>query len=69
METPMGILLLLIGFVSGAYGTIVGAGGGFTFVPALLNTISSFTASGSRYWFDCCTTQCNIWSLGLCPTK
>ena len=36
MEITLGILLLVIGFVSGAYGTIVGAGGGFIFVPALL---------------------------------
>lgn len=36
MEIALGILLLAIGFVSGAYGTIVGAGGGFIFVPALL---------------------------------
>ncbi|MGV3487152.1 MAG: sulfite exporter TauE/SafE family protein [Tuberibacillus sp.] len=31
-----GIILLLIGFVAGAYGIMVGAGGGFIFVPALL---------------------------------
>lgn len=31
-----GILLLLIGIIAGGYGTIVGAGGGFIFVPALL---------------------------------
>lgn len=31
-----GILLLLVGFFSGAYGIMVGAGGGFVFVPALL---------------------------------
>lgn len=30
------IVLLLIGIVSGAYGMMVGAGGGFIFVPALL---------------------------------
>ncbi|ASN06823.1 sulfite exporter TauE/SafE family protein [Virgibacillus necropolis] len=36
MEITMGILLLFIGFFSGAYGIIVGAGGGFIFVPALL---------------------------------
>ena len=36
MEIGFGILLLVIGFISGAYGTIVGAGGGFIFVPALL---------------------------------
>lgn len=29
-------LLFIIGLVAGAYGTIVGAGGGFIFVPALL---------------------------------
>jgi uncharacterized protein len=32
----MGMLLLLIGFMAGAYGIMVGAGGGFVFVPALL---------------------------------
>jgi uncharacterized membrane protein YfcA len=32
----IGFALLLIGFLSGAYGIIVGAGGGFVFVPALL---------------------------------
>ncbi|MFC0302657.1 sulfite exporter TauE/SafE family protein [Virgibacillus soli] len=31
-----GVLLLLIGLISGAYGILVGAGGGFIFVPALL---------------------------------
>ncbi|WP_308216582.1 sulfite exporter TauE/SafE family protein [Pseudalkalibacillus decolorationis] len=31
-----GLFLLLIGFLSGGYGVIVGAGGGFVFVPALL---------------------------------
>ncbi|RBP95847.1 hypothetical protein DFO70_102172 [Cytobacillus firmus] len=31
-----GLLLLLIGIIAGGYGTIVGAGGGFIFVPALL---------------------------------
>lgn len=31
-----GLLLLLIGLISGAYGIMVGAGGGFIFVPALL---------------------------------
>lgn len=31
-----GILLLIIGVIAGGYGTIVGAGGGFIFVPALL---------------------------------
>ena len=36
MEIGLGFLLLVIGFISGAYGTIVGAGGGFIFVPALL---------------------------------
>ena len=30
------VLLLLIGMFAGCYGTIVGAGGGFIFVPALL---------------------------------
>lgn len=32
----MGIILLLIGFFAGAYGIMVGAGGGFVFVPAIL---------------------------------
>lgn len=31
-----GLLLLIIGIIAGGYGTIVGAGGGFIFVPALL---------------------------------
>ena len=31
-----GIILLIIGFIAGAYGIMVGAGGGFIFVPALL---------------------------------
>nr|WP_309507480.1 sulfite exporter TauE/SafE family protein [Sediminibacillus dalangtanensis] len=31
-----GLLLLCIGIIAGGYGTIVGAGGGFIFVPALL---------------------------------
>lgn len=30
------LLLLPLGFVVGAYGTLVGAGGGFVLVPALL---------------------------------
>lgn len=36
MELTTGFLLLLIGILAGGYGTIVGAGGGFIFVPALL---------------------------------
>lgn len=36
MELSTGIILLLIGFISGGYGTIVGAGGGFIFVPVML---------------------------------
>jgi len=36
MPVVTGILLLIIGFVAGAYGIMVGAGGGFIFVPALL---------------------------------
>lgn len=36
MDTLAGLLLLLIGVIAGGYGTIVGAGGGFIFVPALL---------------------------------
>ncbi|MFC4802181.1 sulfite exporter TauE/SafE family protein [Neobacillus sp. GCM10023253] len=36
MDLTTGFLLLLIGILAGGYGTIVGAGGGFIFVPALL---------------------------------
>lgn len=36
MDISTGILLLIIGIIAGGYGTIVGAGGGFIFVPALL---------------------------------
>ncbi|PLR99149.1 sulfite exporter TauE/SafE family protein [Bacillus sp. T33-2] len=36
MEITTGLLLLAVGLVAGGYGTIVGAGGGFIFVPALL---------------------------------
>jgi uncharacterized protein len=36
MVFATGIQLLLIGIIAGGYGTIVGAGGGFIFVPALL---------------------------------
>ncbi|TMN21683.1 sulfite exporter TauE/SafE family protein [Lentibacillus cibarius] len=36
MDIGTGILLLVIGIIAGGYGTIVGAGGGFIFVPALL---------------------------------
>lgn len=36
MDPVTGLLLLFIGFIAGGYGTIVGAGGGFIFVPALL---------------------------------
>lgn len=36
MDITTGLLLLLIGLLSGGYGVIVGAGGGFVFVPALL---------------------------------
>ncbi|GHH97562.1 sulfite exporter TauE/SafE family protein [Neobacillus kokaensis] len=36
MDITTGMLLSLIGILSGAYGSIVGAGGGFIFVPALL---------------------------------
>ena len=34
--SPQDLLLLPLGLVSGAYGTIIGAGGGFVLVPALL---------------------------------
>lgn len=36
MDITTGFLLLIIGLIAGGYGTIVGAGGGFIFVPALL---------------------------------
>ncbi len=36
MDITTGLLLLIIGLIAGCYGTIVGAGGGFIFVPALL---------------------------------
>ncbi|MBE3554648.1 MAG: sulfite exporter TauE/SafE family protein [Thermicanus sp.] len=36
MEAGTILLLFVIGLIAGAYGTIVGAGGGFIFVPALL---------------------------------
>lgn len=36
LDITTGILLLSIGILAGGYGTIVGAGGGFIFVPALL---------------------------------
>ena len=34
--SPEDLLLLPLGLVSGAYGTVIGAGGGFVLVPALL---------------------------------
>lgn len=36
MDITTGVLLALIGIIAGGYGSIVGAGGGFIFVPALL---------------------------------
>ncbi|MCM3568444.1 sulfite exporter TauE/SafE family protein [Neobacillus mesonae] len=36
MDISSGLLILLIGALAAGYGTIVGAGGGFLFVPALL---------------------------------
>jgi uncharacterized protein len=36
MSLTTGLLLLAVGMLAGGYGTIVGAGGGFIFVPALL---------------------------------
>ncbi|MDC3412082.1 sulfite exporter TauE/SafE family protein [Aquibacillus sp. 3ASR75-11] len=36
MDLSSGLLLLIVGLIAGGYGTIVGAGGGFIFVPALL---------------------------------
>ncbi|MEN1970380.1 sulfite exporter TauE/SafE family protein [Lentibacillus sp. N15] len=36
MDIATALLLLVIGIIAGGYGTIVGAGGGFIFVPALL---------------------------------
>ncbi|WP_269799371.1 sulfite exporter TauE/SafE family protein [Bacillus sp. FJAT-42315] len=45
----MGMGLLFIGIVSGAYGVMIGAGGGFIFVPALLLLfhLSPATAAGT----------------------
>lgn len=36
MDISTGVFLFIIGIIAGGYGTIVGAGGGFIFVPALL---------------------------------
>lgn len=36
MDLTTGLLFLFIGILAGGYGTIVGAGGGFIFVPMLL---------------------------------
>lgn len=36
MDFTTGLMLLLVGILAGGYGTIVGAGGGFIFVPVLL---------------------------------
>ncbi len=36
MAVPDGVLFPALGFLVGAYGTIIGAGGGFLFVPLLL---------------------------------
>lgn len=36
MDISTGLLLVFIGLLAGGYGAIVGAGGGFIFVPALL---------------------------------
>ena len=36
MGLTTGLLILMVGLFAGGYGTIVGAGGGFIFVPALL---------------------------------
>ncbi|WP_090084571.1 sulfite exporter TauE/SafE family protein [Lentibacillus persicus] len=36
MAFTTGLIILVLGIVAGGYGTIVGAGGGFIFVPALL---------------------------------
>jgi uncharacterized protein len=36
MDFITSLLLLIVGTIAGGYGTIVGAGGGFIFVPALL---------------------------------
>ncbi len=36
MVSPLELLLIPLGFAIGAYGTIIGAGGGFVLVPALL---------------------------------
>ena len=36
MVSPLELLLIPVGFAIGAYGTMIGAGGGFVLVPALL---------------------------------
>lgn len=36
MSITTGLILIIVGFFAGSYGTIVGAGGGFIFVPVLL---------------------------------
>ncbi len=36
MTITTSVALLITGILAGSYGTVVGAGGGFIFVPALL---------------------------------
>src|SRR5690625_4140669 len=49
VEITTGIFILVVSFVAGGYGTIVGAGGGFILVPALLLLfdLSPATAAGT----------------------
>lgn len=49
MNILEGVILLLVGILAGGYGTLVGAGGGFIFVPALLIVfnMNPITAAGS----------------------
>src|SRR5699024_12219578 len=49
MESIVVLVLFLTGILAGGYGTIVGAGGGFIFVPMLLLVlnVSPTIASGS----------------------
>lgn len=49
MDATTILFLIFIGIIAGGYGTIVGAGGGFIFVPALLLilTMDPVVAAGS----------------------
>jgi hypothetical protein len=55
---PLHILLLVIGFGVGTYGTLIGAGGGFVLVPILLVIYPTETP-----------TQLTAVSLGACGSK